>query len=259
MSVTAKHLTIDSTEVETQYAQRSKYASNVNVGTSSSGYLTTVASNAAGDQKLNVTPISLNGTTITGNLNGTAERAVHDTNGASITSTYLSKADASSMYVANMLHLGAYDTYTYDSSKLEYTINHYSVFGVLDGSEGNWNYDSTSKWFYRFLTLTDCINDYDKVNVIGDYSGNYSRNELSNNLNLNGISNDSYTVIVRNTDFTDTTSFTNWLKSNPIHYDYHSSTLIYTETRPNNSYARTKSAIYRGMEEERGGQKCELV
>lgn len=55
---TAKHLKIDATEVETQYAQRSKYASNVNVGTSSSGYLTTVSTNAAGDQKLNVTPIS---------------------------------------------------------------------------------------------------------------------------------------------------------------------------------------------------------
>jgi len=38
--------------------------------------------------------------TFTGDLSGTAEKAVNDTNGASITSTYLSKADASSTYVA---------------------------------------------------------------------------------------------------------------------------------------------------------------
>ena len=37
--------------------------------------------------------------TFTGDLSGTAEKAVNDTNGASITSTYLSKSDASSTYV----------------------------------------------------------------------------------------------------------------------------------------------------------------
>ena len=114
------------------------YANRLNNGVAATDYYFGTDGNSPTQTLANV-----HAKTFTGDLSGTAEKAVYDTNGASITSTYLSKADASSTYATKSALDSKQDTLTFDSVPTENSTNPITSGGVYEGlakklDKGDW-------------------------------------------------------------------------------------------------------------------------
>jgi hypothetical protein len=140
--------------------------------------------------------------------------------------------------IANMLHLGAYDTYTYDSTTGIYTVTRKTGYVFL--SDVNWIYEDSLKRFrgnaYKPLRInSDGTSDGISSNASIPYNNAAILHRSENGV---FIFNDYNGIYLNYLAFTTVAELVSYLRLNPTHIQYRTAT-SYTETYDDRHFALT--------------------